>query len=200
MATTAGPQTLAQALILFHKDAPKIALDGENPHFKSKFPTLAGIMEAVRPALAKNDLAIAQLPTTVEGQQALRTMLLHSSGESLEDTMLLSVDKPGPQAHGSALSYARRYAVLAILGLVGDEDDDANAAQGASEKKPAQKPAAKPSENGFGPEQVKRLDLVKAALLDAGAITSEQLANATSSGAELLAKLELFAKTKGVVV
>ncbi len=130
-----GGATLAEALVAFHGEAPVIVKDSVNPHFKSKFASLDAIMASVRPVLTRHGLAISQHPTALEsGMPALRTILLHTSGDKYQDIMPLAVDKPGPQALGSALTYARRYAVLAVLGLVADEDDDANTAQKASEQ------------------------------------------------------------------
>jgi len=143
MPATSG--TLAQALVAFHKDAPKISLDATNPHFKSKFASLPGIMDTVRKPLADVGLVVLQHPCVLDsGMPGLRTTLLHSSGEREEDVMALAVDKPGPQAQGAALTYARRYAVLSILGLVGDEDDDANSAEQPKSAKPEPKPFAAP--------------------------------------------------------
>ena len=194
MTTAAKPETLAQALIAFQAEAPRIPLDGANPHFNSKFASLAGVMDAVRPVLARNGLALLQHPTcagTVENPlPALRTTLIHVSGEREEDVMLLAVEKAGPQAQGAALTYARRYAALAILGLVGDEDDDANSAEAKSEPK-------KRAESTNG-DDAERLAKVKKALLDAGAITQVQLD--TSDSKNLLARLERFATSKGVEV
>lgn len=137
----AEAKTLAEALVAFQADAPKIALDAENPHFRSKFPSLAGVMDTVRPALAKQSLGLMQLPSVVEGQPALTTRLVHGpSGESVESTMLLLPAKSDPQGQGSALTYARRYAVLGLLGLVGDEDDDGNAASAPAAKVEKSKP------------------------------------------------------------
>lgn len=199
----AGGGSLAAALVAFQAEAPKIALDSTNPHFKNRYASLAGIMEAVRPPLTKNGLAIVQQPTVLEsGMPALRTTLLHSSGETLSDVMPLAVDKPGPQALGSAITYARRYSALAILGLVGDEDDDANSAQ-PKQKQKASAPAAADSPfkaptntgNGDDPE---RLANVVRALIDAGAITADQLERADKKN--LLARLESLAKNKGIEV
>ncbi len=121
-------KALAAALVEFQKNAPIIAKDGTNPHYGNKYATLAAIMDAVLPKLAANALAVSQHPCELNGFPALKTILMHDSGEILESTMLLAVDKGGPQAQGSALTYARRYAVLAVLGLVADEDDDGEAA------------------------------------------------------------------------
>lgn len=122
---------LAKALLAFQKDPPPIHLDATNPHFNSKFASLGGVVAAVRPALTKHGLVVTQLPTvTADGAPALETRLIHAeSGEALSSHMPLLAAKQDPQAQGSALTYARRYALLAILGLVGDADDDANGAQ-----------------------------------------------------------------------
>lgn len=121
---------LAKALLAFQTDPPPVHLDATNPHFRSKYASLGGVVAAIRPALTKHGLVYTQPPTlTPEGAPALETRLIHAeSGEELSSVMPLTAEKPGPQAQGSALTYARRYALLSILGLVGDEDDDANAA------------------------------------------------------------------------
>ena len=125
---------LALALLRFQANAPHIALDATNPHFKNKYPSLAGIFDVLRPALSACGLVVTQTPTYLQDAAGnlvagLRTRVTHAeSGEFLEDTMLLLIEKATPQAQGSALTYARRYAVLSMLGLVGDEDDDGEAA------------------------------------------------------------------------
>lgn len=121
---------LAKALLEFQSDAPRLQRDSINPHFRSKFISLNALMEAVLPELNKRGVVLMQLPTVVEYGPALRTVLTHAeSGESVEDVMPLQAAKDDPQGQGSALTYARRYALMAALGLVADEDDDGNAAQ-----------------------------------------------------------------------
>jgi uncharacterized protein (DUF3820 family) len=121
--------TLAQALHAFQKDAPPIHLDARNPHFGNKYASLGGVVAAIRPELNKHGLVYTQLPTNLDGAPALRTSVMHAeSGEEIADVMPLILPKSDPQSYGSALTYARRYALLSILGLVGDEDDDATAA------------------------------------------------------------------------
>ena len=119
---------LAKALHAFQKDAPSIPLDSTNPHYHSRFASLSGVVAAVRTGLAEHGLSFSQLPSHIDHLPALRTRLTHTSGEWLEDTTPLILSKQDMQAYGSAMTYARRYALLSILGLVGDEDDDANAA------------------------------------------------------------------------
>jgi hypothetical protein len=119
---------LATALVAFQKDAPTLHEDATNPHFKNRYLSLEGLMRQVLPVLTKHGLALMQFPTVVDGQPGLRTKLLHESGEFEEDTMQLALAKSTPQEQGSGLTYARRYAAMAILGLVADEDDDGNSA------------------------------------------------------------------------
>lgn len=122
---------LGKAMLAFQNDPPHIALDATNPHYHSKFASLPGVIAAVRPAMNKHGLVVTQLPTvTDDGAAALETRLIHAeSGEEIASTMPLALEKPGPQGQASAITYARRIALLSMLGLVGDEDDDGNTAQ-----------------------------------------------------------------------
>ncbi|MCR4340082.1 MAG: ERF family protein [Gemmatimonadaceae bacterium] len=143
----AAAASLASALLAFQKDPPPIHSDSTG-NFNNKFASLAGINTTVRPFLNDNGLVIVQQPCAIDGQPGLRTTLIHAeSGESMEAEMLLILDKQNPQGLGSALTYARRYAVLAILNLVADADDDANAA--SQPRKKAASPA--PAEAGEPP-------------------------------------------------
>jgi ERF superfamily protein len=118
---------LAQALLEFQKNAPDLHRDATNPHFQSKFLSLEGLMAKVIPAANAAGLVISQSPTTVDTFPALRTRIIHAeSGEEIEDVMLLMPGKQDPQGQGSAITYARRYSLMAALGLVADEDDDGN--------------------------------------------------------------------------
>ena len=109
--------------------APK---DADNPFFKSKYASLPAVREAMREAFAKHGLSVVQMPEVADGQLRLRTLLLHSSGQSLDcGTLAAEVDLANPQKAGSAITYFRRYALAAISQTVADEDDDANAASHA---------------------------------------------------------------------
>lgn len=110
--------------------------DSTNPHFKSKYADLTSVWEACRDALTKNGLSVSQV-TDFEGEATfIRTILLHSSGEMLEGKYPLRPVQNTPQGMGSAISYARRYALAAMVGVVAD-DDDGNAASGAHDDRPA---------------------------------------------------------------
>jgi hypothetical protein len=134
---------IAKALIAFHKEVPAIKKSADNPFFRKKYADLTSIIEVIEPVLSKNDLTFVQFPTD---EFYLVTILMHSSGEFLQSSYKMTPDKPDPQRLGSAITYQRRYALSAILGLkIEDEDDDGNAASGkATSPVPARtsKPAA----------------------------------------------------------
>lgn len=105
--------------------------DVTNPHFKSKYADLASVMDACRPALAKQKVAVVQSPELVRDTKTVRvvTRLVHASGQWLETSLEADVVKTDPQAIGSAITYLRRYG-LAALASVAADDDDGNGASG----------------------------------------------------------------------
>lgn len=108
---------------------PGLQKNAINPHFGNRYISLESLMEQVLPILQENDLLLTQAPTEIDGGPALLTRFTHvPSGESAEATMPLILDRQNAQGFGSALTYARRYALMAWLSLVADEDDDANSA------------------------------------------------------------------------
>lgn len=118
--------------------------NADNPFFKSEYADHPTILNMVRPILAKHGLALAQS----YGEAGLTTTLTHESGEwMMTDPLPIKAEKMTAQGIGSAITYARRYAVCAIFNIAGESDDDGNAASEApkQEQKPASTPAAKPS-------------------------------------------------------
>lgn len=101
--------------------------DADNPFFKSKYADIASVWEACREPLADNNLSIVQLPEPADNAILLTTILLHSSGQYLSSQLRFPITKSDPQSYGSALTYARRYALAAAVGVYQD-DDDANSA------------------------------------------------------------------------
>ena len=103
--------------------------DSKNPHFKSSYADLTSVWDACREALTKNGFSVIQRTDFDAGGEVwLETMLLHSSGEHVSSRYPLRPLKQDPQGYGSAITYARRYCLAAIVGVVADEDDDGNAA------------------------------------------------------------------------
>lgn len=129
MPAATKPKSLHEALLKAQKEVPGLQKNAINPHFGNSYISLDTLMEQVLPVLQENDLLLTQPPTEVDGGPALLTRITHvPTGESVEATMPLVLDKQNAQGLGSALTYARRYALMSWLGLVADVDDDANKA------------------------------------------------------------------------
>lgn len=128
---------LSKALALFHVKVGKISKDAKNPFFKSNYASLPHILTEIADPLQEAGLIISQFPD----EDGLTTLLIHSeTGEYLSARYVMPVAKANdPQALGSAISYARRYAVSSILSLKID-DDDAEAATKPLREKQEDKP------------------------------------------------------------
>ena len=103
--------------------------DSANPFFKSKYADLAACWDACRKQLTDNGLSVIQTTDIVSDTVVVRTTLAHSSGQWISGVLPVKAKDDGPQAQGSGITYARRYALAAIVGLA-QIDDDAEAAQG----------------------------------------------------------------------
>lgn len=119
---------LAAALSKAQADITGALKDSSNPFFKSKYADLASCWDACRKQLAANELCVIQT-TDVGDRTVLITTLAHSSGEWVRSITPILTKDDSPQAQGSGITYARRYALAAIVGLA-QIDDDAEAAQG----------------------------------------------------------------------
>lgn len=108
----------------------KLVFDSSNPHYKNEYLSLGGITDALLPVLQGKGILLTQfLAQTFHGLPAITTRFtLVENGEEIEATVPLVLAKDDPQAAGSAITYFRRYSILSALGLVADEDDDANGA------------------------------------------------------------------------
>lgn len=127
---------LAGALVKAQQALKPAIKDSANPFFKSKYADLGSVWDACRDALQSNGLSVVQFPGfTDAGAALLTTILLHESGEWIAGTAGAPLNKADAQSMGSAITYLRRYALAAVVGVV-TEDDDGNA---ASQSKPAPK-------------------------------------------------------------
>jgi hypothetical protein len=125
MKRTENVGELAAALAKANLEIRNAELDRVNPHFKNRYATLGSILNAVRVPLAKHGIATVQTVSMDQGMVLVTTSIIHSSGQSIEDTAMFPLaDKSTVQQMGSAITYLRRYALAAICGIVGDEDDD----------------------------------------------------------------------------
>jgi hypothetical protein len=105
--------------------------DSTNPAFKAKYADLSSVMAACLPALNKNGLAVIQPTIDEDGARYVKTVLAHESGETLECRVPLIVAKNDMQGYGSAVTYARRYGLMAMAGIAPDDDDGNAAAKSA---------------------------------------------------------------------
>jgi len=116
-------KNLAIALCEFQGAVETIRKTETNPFFKSKYASLSDILSVIRQPLADNGLSFVQFP---RGKYGLETMLMHTSGEWLSEWYEMAPTKNDPQGAGSVITYQRRYALGAVLGLNIDVDDDGN--------------------------------------------------------------------------
>jgi len=145
-------EQLAKAFVAFQAELTPVGKSATNPFFKSKYAPLHEVVALVTPLLAKHRLAVLQ-PMSVlpDGTPALKTILLHESGEKIEELTPLFLVKNDPQAHGSAVTYARRYGLMSITGMVADEDDDGHRATASVQKAPVVRDRAAEQKSGAEP-------------------------------------------------
>ena len=115
---------LAKALTVLQGQLKTVPKDKVNPVHKSKYADLSAIWEMCRKPLADNGLSLVQTTEIAENNVILETTLLHSSGQWLRGKLSLNPAKLDPQGVGSSMTYGRRYAMCALLGIAADEDDD----------------------------------------------------------------------------
>ena len=133
---------LAKALSTVQGKLTYAKKDSKNPFFKSNYADLESVWDACRDLLSANGLAVSQFPGTysdLDKSMSLTTILTHNSGEWISQKMSVPVTKPDAQGAGSALTYMRRYALAAVVGVV-QADDDGNAASNPSIKQAVVKP------------------------------------------------------------
>jgi hypothetical protein len=126
---------LAAALCKAQSEMGGAVKDANNPFFKSKYADLGSVIRAIKEPFANNGLSYSQLPITSDAGVGVTTILMHISGQWLSSDLILKPVKNDPQAAGSTLTYARRYALQSIAGIP-SEDDDGNAASSKQAVKP----------------------------------------------------------------
>jgi hypothetical protein len=202
---------IAKALCQFQAEIKNPANSANNPFFKSKYAPLNEILNLVRPSLSKYGLSVLQMPSSNDGDVVITTLLMHSSGEWIESCPLrMKPAKNDPQGIGSAITYGRRYALSAILGISSEDDDDGNSASDNSHQQnnsgkskdnkqdkqagkiatisPAQQKLifAKAAEKGLTPEDVKNqmLTIFKGVIKSTGELSPAQMEELIKSFAE----------------
>ena len=181
-------KVIAAAFVKAQKEFAPALKTSTNPHFRSKYVALDGCIEAVLDALNNNGIALIQQTHDSENGIKIETILLHESGEQLSGGILhVPAPKQDPQGYGSALTYARRYSLMATCGIA-PEDDDGNL---ATER--AGSVVKKPQSSGFSfyvpnKEAVSCPDILTwEKNFDA---MSEQLVNSSLSSEDKISKLK----------
>jgi len=154
---------LAAALARAQATMPAAPKGGRNPHLGNRYTTLDDLVATVRVPLATNGLSFAQL---LDDGPSLTTILMHISGQWIASTTPIDAMEPGKgtnamQAYGSTLTYLRRYALAALLGVASDDDDDGTSSQHGAKnatKRQEQAPTPEPQPEAvsalFGAETV----------------------------------------------
>lgn len=148
MESSVSIKALAESLAKAQASISGASKNAQNPHLKNKYADLSSVVDAVKPALAEHGLSFVQVSHDAERAAVIETIILHQSGEWLSAGRIsVPVSKTDAQGYGSALTYARRYGLMAAFG-VAPEDDDGNAAANAApsrrETKVDQSKAPKP--------------------------------------------------------
>lgn len=173
-------KNLSAALAVFHLKMDVIKKDAKNPFFKSTYASLSNILDAIKIPLAESELSFSQHPM---GENGLSTILMHKSGEWIGSHFMMKPVKNDPQGIGSCLTYMRRYALAAILGLNIDEDDDGNQASGNIGKSEAKSEA---KELPWLNKNTDAFAKVQAYLLDNGTLENVKLKYKLSKEIETL--------------
>jgi hypothetical protein len=125
--TSESIKNLAASLCKAQAEMGGAVKDSKNPFFKSDYADLTSVIKAIKEPFANHGLSYTQFPTNDDGRIGVSTLLMHESGEYLEHSYTLPTTKADPQAAGSAITYARRYALQSIAGIP-TADDDAESA------------------------------------------------------------------------
>jgi len=158
MRSTEDIGELAQALAKAQGTMKAAKKTESNPFFKSKYTDLAGVWDSIRDVLSSNGLSVVQTTdydATNNNSVIVSTVLMHSSGQWIEGVTKMPLVKMDPQAVGSAITYARRYALAAIVGVASEEDDDGEAAMGRKDGQTAKQAAPVQSKPRQSEEQAK---------------------------------------------
>ena len=122
---------ISTALALAQTEMTNPSFDTSNPFFKNRFASLAAVRNAVVPVMAKHGIFVSQDLRSGDATVSCTTILTHASGQQMRfGPLVLPVSKNDAQGFGSAATYCRRYSLMAVACVVGDDDDDANAATG----------------------------------------------------------------------
>ena len=147
---------LAEALSKAQAHIEGAKEDATNPFFKSKYADLSSVWNACKKALSSHGLSVVQTVENGGEKVYLVTMLLHSSGQWIRSYMPILATKQDPQAFGSAMTYCRRYALAAMVGVC-PADDDAETAMNVARKPTPASPMSKGIISQTQVDEIKKL-------------------------------------------
>jgi hypothetical protein len=130
MKTSESLKNFAPAFRKAQSEMEGVAKESDNSYFKSKYASIDTIIEYLAPILDSNGLSFSQHPVSTERGVGVTTILMHDSGEWIQDSYTLPLAKPGVQQGSAAVTYARRYGLQSICGLRALDDDDGERAMG----------------------------------------------------------------------
>ena len=180
--TKPGAHTsIAAALVAAQAEMEPARKQSNNPHFKAKYADLAAVMDACMEALHKHGIAVIQPAGRDEHGPYVETVLLHTSGERLDCKVPLIFSKNDMQGYGSAMTYARRYGLMAMAG-VAPEDDDGEGAKGTGNANTGKRgqgnaggPNPPPNTPGIDPDKPAAATIAAAREMLEGAISEDDL-------------------------
>jgi len=168
MKTSEKIDLISKALVQAQKEIKPAIKDSKNPYFKSTYADLTAVVEAIKDPLNKNGVSFLQLVNSGE-KDTVETILLHESGQFISTETKVYCTKPNdPQAFGGGITYTKRYALQAALGLP-TEDDDGNSASGKTGKQNGveglkQAIKSEPKAEGLSAKQLEFCEKVKITL------------------------------------
>lgn len=138
--------SLTEKLLDIQRNLPEFKKNATNPHFKNSYITLDAILEQLLPMLNERGLLLMQAPVgSLDGPRLFTEITDVESDETRSFSTPLFLDKEDSQKHGSATTYARRYALSCIFNIVADEDDDGEVGSRGSNTTSGKRGQSKPS-------------------------------------------------------
>lgn len=159
---------LVKAMCEVNKVLENAQKDKTNPFFKSKYADLTEIFGVCRKPLAENGLVVIQTTMVINDKTYMITRLIHTSGQWIKGVYPLNPIKNDPQGYGSAVTYARRYTLSAIIGITAEDDDGNKASKqnGTTKKETTSKPTDTGRRGDLTENDLKRLAEIDKALME----------------------------------
>lgn len=150
---------IAKSLVAAQSELKNTPASAVNPHFKSRYTPLDDILDMAREVLPKHGLSVLQSVSGESETITVTTMLMHTSGQWLEsDPLTMKAERTTPQGQGSAITYARRYSLSAMLGVATDPDDDGNGAEESPKQQAKSAPVVGQAPKTINKEQIGELN------------------------------------------